>query len=78
MTGAYFLGVRGRLDEVEDRVTHIEYKIEMIESHISRIEQSVNVLDDKVDRILIGLARNRLDVGVGSDLAPDTRTSDAD
>lgn len=66
MVVAYFLAIDGRLDDVEDRVTYIEYRIETIEESVSRIEQSVKSLDDKVDRILLGLARDGVDLGAST------------
>ena len=64
---AYFLGINGRISELEDRVTHIEYQIgtindsmarleDSVERSVSRLETSVIALDDKLDRILIALA----------------------
>ena len=58
----YFFSIRDRLENVEDRVTRIEYQIVTIKESISRIEASVNTLDEKVDRILFGLARSGLDI----------------
>ncbi len=58
LAGVYFLEVDGRMAEVENRLAHVEDRMDTLEDSLSRIEGSVNALDDKVDRILIGLARS--------------------
>ena len=59
----YFFGVDDRLDEVEDRVLAIELRIDTLDKSMARIETSLDSLDDKVDQVLLELARGGIEVG---------------
>ena len=58
----YFFEIDDRLDEVEDRVLAIEHRIDTIDKSVTRIETSLNNLDNKIDQVLLELARGGLDV----------------
>ena len=55
--------IEGQVSNIENQVRDIDYRLRDVEEDLDQLTAAVAALDEKVDRIIIALARSGTDVG---------------